>query len=130
LSNYLGSETLSSESTRPIVEDPDLARVYQLGLSDFDSLKADEKIRFLTLFGLQFRAYEQMFLQHQKGLIDSEVWEARRDAMLRWITVPGVQEMWKLRRHSFTKSFRELLEQARPSADEQIAQDEPGADRM
>jgi hypothetical protein len=115
---YQASAAFSAEVARMIAEDPDLARIYRVGRQQFESLTGDEKIRFITLFALQFRSYEQMFLEHRRGLIEPEIWECRRDSMLRFAVEPGFQEVWNDRKHSFTRSFREFLEQARPAADE------------
>ena len=42
--------------------------------------------------------------------LDPEIWEARQEAMFRFFKQPGVQTMWRLRRHAFSKSFRDLLD--------------------
>jgi hypothetical protein len=81
-----------------------------VGQQDLESLTEDEETRFVTFFVLQFRTYEQIFHQDRMGLLDPEIWEARREAMLRFLKQPGVQRMWRLRRHAFSKSFRDLLD--------------------
>ena len=101
-----------------LAEDPELAKIYRVGQRHFESLTGDERIRFMMLVALQLRAYEQMFLEHQRGLIETEVWECRCDSMLRFSLEPGFQEVWKERKHSFTRSFRAFLDQAVSSADE------------
>ncbi len=81
-----------------------------MGQRDFESLTEDEQTRFITFFLLQFRTYEQMFHQGRMRLLEPEVWEVRRESMLRFFERPGVQTMWRQRRHGFSKSFRDLLD--------------------
>ena len=107
---FLTSNVHSAEMATYIVQDSEMARIFRVGQPDLESLTEDEQIRFITYFQLQFRTYEQMFYQDRMGLLDPEVWEARREAMLRFYRQPGVQTMWRLRRHSFSKSFRDLLD--------------------
>jgi hypothetical protein len=118
LSNYLSSETMESNLFGRVVENANLARLYRIGRTDFDALNEDERLRFTALMSLHFRAYEQMFLQHRRGLIEPDVWAARREAMFRWTLEPGVHEMWKKRSHSFSEGFQELYEQMRARAGE------------
>jgi hypothetical protein len=75
------------------------------------------------LMALHFRAYEQMFLQHRRGLIETEVWKARREAMFRWTLEPGVHEMWRKRSHSYSEGFRDLYEQMRARAGESATEE-------
>ena len=123
LSNYLSSETIESNLFARVVEDADLARIYRIGRIDFESLNEDEKLRFTMLMALHFRAYEQMFLQHRRGLIEAEVWKARREAMFRWTLEPGVHEMWRKRSHSYSEGFRDLYEQMRARAGESATEE-------
>ena len=83
-----------------------------MGQQSLESLTEDEQTRFVSFFATLFRTYEQMFQQDRMGLLDPEVWEARREAMLRFFRQPGVQSMWRMRRHAFSKSFRDLLDAA------------------
>ena len=106
LLDVLASPDIASQ----LVQDPEMARIFRVGQLDIESLSEDEQIRFLAFFVLQFRTYEQMFQQDRMGLLDPEIWESRRQSMLRFFTQPGVQTMWRQRRHGFSKSFRDHLD--------------------
>ena len=108
-----------------LAQDPQLANVYRVGRRHFDTLTGDDKLRFNMLIALQLRAYEQMFLEHQRGLVETEMWECRCDSMLRFAVDPGFQEVWNDRKHSFTRSFREFLDKAGPATAEDTVSEEP-----
>jgi hypothetical protein len=126
---FLTSSANQSEMASHVVQDAELARIYRVGQRDFESLTEDEQIRFITYFATLFRTYEQMFQQDRMGLLDPEVWEGRREAMLRFLRRPGVQTMWRFRRHAFSKSFRDLVDAARreleSSSTPQVSASEP-----
>ena len=109
---FLASSTNQAEMTAHVFQDSEMARIYRVGQQGLESLTEDEQTRFVSFFATLFRTYEQMFQQDRMGLLDPEVWEARQEAMLRFYRQPGVQTMWRRRRHAFSKSFRDLLDNA------------------
>ena len=109
---FLTSSANQSEMTAHVYQDSEMARIFRVGQQGLESLTEDEQTRFVSFFATLFRTYEQMFQQDRMGLLDPEVWEARREAMLRFYRQPGVQTMWRHRRHAFSKSFRDLLDTA------------------
>ena len=126
---FLTSSANQSEMASHVVQDPEVARIFRVGQRDYESLTEDEQIRFTTYFATLFRTYEQMFQQDRMGLLDPEVWEGRREAMLRFLRQPGVQMMWRFRRHAFSKSFRDLVDAAqgelKSSSAPQVSASEP-----
>jgi hypothetical protein len=109
---FLTSSTNQSELTSYIFQDSEMARIFRVGQRDIGSLTEDEQTRFVSFFASLFRTYEQMFQQDRMGLLDPEIWEARREAMIRAFRQPGVQSMWRMRRHAFSRSFRDFLDAA------------------
>jgi len=107
---FLTSSANQSEMTAHVYQDSEMARIFRVGQQGLESLTEDEQTRFVSFFATLFRTYEQMFQQDRMGLLDPEVWEARREAMLRFFKQPGVQSMWRMRRHAFSKSFRDLVD--------------------
>lgn len=71
------------------------------------------------------RRYENVFFQHQSGLVDEDFWGGHRENLLWVFRRPGVQRVWNDRKHSFSISFREFLDR---SSD--IELDTPGSRRL
>jgi hypothetical protein len=109
---FVTSSTNQAEMASQVVQDPELARIYRVGQRDFESLTEDDQTRFVIFFATLFRTYEQMFQQDRMGLLDPEVWEGRREAMLRFLEQPGVRTVWRRRCHAFSRSFRDLVDAA------------------
>ena len=109
---FITSSSNQAEMASQVVRDPELARIYRVGQRDFESLTEDDQIRFIIFFATLFRTYEQVFQQDRMGLLDAEIWEGRRDAMIRFLREPGVQSVWQRRRHAFSKSFRDFVDAA------------------
>jgi len=101
--------------------DPQITRVYRIGLESPGELDENEKYQFALLAISQFRRYENLHYQYQKGLVDEEVWEAYRENLLWFFHRPGTQIWWPGKRMGFTKSFRDFLESS--NADDLVSPD-------
>jgi hypothetical protein len=95
--------------------DRDLFCIWREGRGDLQSLSPEERDRFLMMAQIQFRNYEDAFHQFQRSLLEAEVWESRRTAMLEYFFEPGIQDWWSRRKNTFSRSFREFLDQQRPT---------------
>jgi len=58
------------------------------------------------------RRYENVFFQYESGLVDEDFWGGHRENLLWVFRRPGMQRVWKDRKHSFSKSFQEFLERS------------------
>jgi hypothetical protein len=81
---------------------------------EFASFSDEEKTIFLATIYAIFKHYELMHMQHERGLIDNESWEAWSVQIRMEFHQPGVQMWWTMRRATFIKSFREYLESSTP----------------
>ena len=93
-----------------IIGDPEVAKLYDCGLTDYDSLERIDRVRFFLLMSAQFRNYENIYYQHRQATLDREVWPARRDAMVEFLVHPGVQRWWRRRGGFFGESFRAFVD--------------------
>lgn len=90
--------------------DPDLSAVIGRGIFDADSLTREERIRFTWLFYEMFGAFEFMFLQAQKGVLEDEVWRRWSATMSWWLSLPGVSSWWHSKPTPFSASFSSLVD--------------------
>ena len=106
---HLHTAKLQSIS-RSIFECPGLADVWSRGLNGMAGLNDEERARFVAFVFYSFRVWEETFLQHRSGATDDDLWTANVSIMRDVHAMPGVREVWAIRRHNFTPSFRTYYE--------------------
>jgi len=95
--------------------DRDLARIHRAGLADPAVLTEEELTRFSHLQISLFRRFENIFFQHESGMIDDDFWVGHRDNILWFFHRPGTQAWWPDRRFGFSARFREFLDNSTQS---------------
>ena len=95
--------------------DKELARIFSVGMTNPEKLDPYEFVQFGYLGISLFRRFENVFFQHQSGMIDDDFWNGHRDNILWFFHRPGMQAWWKDRKFAFSRSFREFLDQSSPS---------------
>jgi hypothetical protein len=99
-----------------------LAHIFIAGLRGYEQLDTEEKrTRWLSLASIQFRHYEDVFLQYQNGTVGVESWEAWGNSMRPFLASPGFSMFWNLRGDTFAASFRTVVESER--AQVQVSED-------
>jgi hypothetical protein len=94
--------------------DPLAARVFQVGLEDFGGLAENEQRQFLNLMRAALISYEHVYQNYDAGLIEREVWERYQREVTRLLQLPQIGAWWEARKHAYTQSFVEALEQSPP----------------
>jgi hypothetical protein len=107
--------------------DPAAARVFQVGLENFASLSENEQRQFLNLMRAAIISYEHVYQNYAAGLIDLEVWDRYQREAKRLLQIPHIDTWWNARKHAYTQSFVEAMEEtaavpARKLANEIIAE--------
>jgi len=91
-----------------------IAKAFQSSYEEFRNYSDAEKaIFFGSIYGF-FRHFEQIHAQYRLGLIGETEWEAWNEHIRMEFYQPGVQWWWKLRRTSFSKPFRDYLDNSQP----------------
>jgi hypothetical protein len=109
--------------SRMIAENPQLAELWARGSkASLGKLNDAERVQFVNFLTYVLRIWEELFLQHQHGLIDEDMWQANMLIVRDTKTMPGARDAWALRRHLFTVAFQQFFEsldnaQARPLYD-------------
>lgn len=101
--------------------DADLNRVWQRGLVSFHDLDDNDRGRFSSVSQNLAQTLEGMFLQRDKGRMDTESWAAIERRSRTLFSAPGLQQWWLIRRSWFTDSFQDYLNQLIADLDEQHA---------
>lgn len=73
---------------------------------------SEEQLGTLTahLVGM-FRFYENVFYQHQEGMIDPKLWPGWQHDMLIWFDLPGFRHIWQDIRQRYCTEFSRFLEE-------------------
>ncbi len=108
---YLATAALA-DMAAVIGSDGRVSRVVRLGFNTPDELNEDEFTQYSYLMTSFLRRYENVFFQHQSGLVDEDFWGGHRENLLWVFRRPGVQRVWSDRKHSFSISFREFLDRS------------------
>ena len=82
--------------TQPLASDPELYRIFDRGVEEFDSLEGDDRGRFFHL-AFQFgKVFESAHYHYTRGLLDDGSWE-------------GWQQYWAQRSDLYSPGFREFV---------------------
>lgn len=108
---YLATAALA-DMAAVIGSDERVSRVVRIGFNTPDELNEDEFTQYSYLMTSFLRRYENVFFQHQSGLVDEDFWGGHRENLLWVFRRPGVQRVWNDRKHSFSISFREFLDRS------------------
>jgi len=73
----------------------DLARVVRVGLATPDELDPDESQQLRYFLMSLLRVHEDMFVQHQAGVVDDETWAARSASLRTVFAMPGGRRVWQ-----------------------------------
>jgi hypothetical protein len=68
---------------------PDVARVFFTYISDPNSLDEDEFLQGRTLFTASIRNFENLYIQHEAGMLSDEAWTTREALIRNIILSPG-----------------------------------------
>jgi hypothetical protein len=90
-------------------QDRDLARVVRVGLTTPDELDEDEFQQLRYFLMSMLRVHEDMFVQHQAGVVDDETWLARSSSLKTIFSMPGGRRIWEAA-SAYRDDFKAWLE--------------------
>lgn len=93
-----------------IIEEPDVAREFLAGMSDYRSLPAEDRLRFRFLIGQWLLAFEAVYIQHNMGTVDKHVFDSRMRLLEEWLNNDGGLAAWKAARSGFSVEYVEYIE--------------------
>lgn len=108
---YLATAALA-DMAAIIGSDERISKIVRTGWNSPDDLTEDEFTQYSYLMTSFLRRYENVFFQHNAGLVDEDFWRGHRENLLWAYRRPGMQRVWKDRKHSFSISFQEFLDQS------------------
>ena len=87
----------------------DNAELMTKGGADFASLSDAERYQYERVSGSYLSLVYSAFIQHERNLIEDEVWEAYFNALKRHIQEYGLKDVWENIKVGYPKSFQEAI---------------------
>jgi hypothetical protein len=103
--------TALREVTRPFTDNAELARIWSIGLENFDALNPDEKGRFYHAAFQFLKAMETIHFHYVYGLMEEQVWRGWSNLYRHYLATPGLNHYWQLRRDLFSERFQVFISQ-------------------
>src|SRR5260370_11023681 len=100
--------TALRDVTRPFAENPEVGRMWRIGLENLDALSADEKARFFHVAFQFLKAMETIHFHYAYGLMEEPVWRGWRNLYEHYLASPGLEFTGKLATISFRSVSRNL----------------------
>ena len=97
---------LYTDLVRSIIDNPDFARAWSIGITDPKALKEEEWVQFVAYASALFRLYESSRVQWLNGRLDDEHWHTVERQAMDFGHLPGLHLAWRLRGHWFSPEFR------------------------
>jgi hypothetical protein len=117
-STYQAVLNSNIQAQNPILYNPHVDRVYQLGRRDPSQLTAEEWPLFTMIIAQLLINYEATYLQHEHGVVDSDYWRGRQSVLKRFVAQPGVRAVWEKRAgEAYVSGFRALVDSFLAEAD-------------
>ena len=112
----LENARLASDWLVTIAQNPQLGRVWSLGLSEPTNLTDDEAVQFAMLMGSAFYRLEAPIRQYKRGLLSQDSWEPFEEVISRYMRSPAVLAWWANRDVPLAKSFTEYVNSRIPAS--------------
>lgn len=97
---------LYTDLVRSIIDNPDFARSWSIGITDPKALKEEEWVQFVAYASALFRLYESSRVQWLNGRLDDEHWHTVERQAVDFGHLPGLRMAWQLRGHWFSPEFK------------------------
>lgn len=111
--NEITSNEFTGASYMIMLENPELLDIHVRG-DRGDPLEGSEKSRYNLLLRLAFEGHQTYFVQQQRGLVGSEIWEYWSGSMDTFCQNPGVANWWRKNQNRFVPSYQEYINQKIP----------------
>jgi hypothetical protein len=118
LSTQDAAATALRDVTKPFMENPELERIWRVGLEDLGALNIQERTRFFHATYQWLKAFETIHFHYVYGLMDEQLWEAWHGLLRHYVAAPGIAYYWKLRPEVFSERFRNFVNSLEPPADQ------------
>ena len=121
--------TALRDVTKPFMENPELERIWRIGLEDLSALSTEDRARFFHATYQFLKAFETIHFHYVYGLMDRQLWDGWRGLLQHYVAAPGIAHYWKLRPEVFSERFRKFVNALEPPAKQRTVGDLFGRER-
>ena len=93
-----------------VLSEPDLAWIFQRGMSEPHVLDEHQQARFVHLMYSFLKLFENIYLHFLDGSVGAEAWEHNKNILAAFAGLPGTQRYWSRRRPIFDPRFVNLFD--------------------
>jgi len=104
-----------------LIANEDVARIFDKGLTDRNSLSSVERIRFDSFLSRLVSDCDLLLREQSEGFAETEMVEPSFVATTRLLRSPGGREFWKQLRRSFTPAFQKRVDAALDEDETKVA---------
>ena len=101
--------TALRDVTKPLMENAELARIWQIGLENLSALSPEDQSRFFHACYQFLKAFETIHTHYAYRLLDLELWQGWLELLRHYVVAPGMAHYWELRRDLFSKRFQTFI---------------------
>jgi hypothetical protein len=106
--------TALRDVTKPFMENAELSRIWQVGLSDLSTLAPAEQARFFHAAYQFLKAFETIHFHYAYGLLDLQLWQGWSELLRHYMGADGIAHYWKLRHYLFSTRFQQFIQTLQP----------------
>ena len=93
-----------------MIQNPSLARAYDIAAKDWDALSEEDVRAFLWFVAKSFHILEGMYRQHERGLLADEVWTPYKSYIAGVLQIEAVSGWWRSDGALCSNEFRDYVE--------------------
>jgi hypothetical protein len=94
----------------PMIRDPEVSRIFRVGVEGWEQFGPDEKARFFHIAFVWLKTIEAAHYQLLRGRLDPKVWKGWEAVVTSYLLGPGIQAYWCRRREGFSPVFQDYVE--------------------
>jgi hypothetical protein len=102
-----------------IALDHEYSEIYQAGIYDYEGLADNDRMRVSYMLRSFLLICEQQYLHTKHGSIDTIFMDSSERVFREFLKAPGVQQFWRLSKHSFNDDFRTYIDTLKAEAESQ-----------
>jgi hypothetical protein len=105
-----GVADASGQLLSTVAADSVLSRIRQVGNRDLAQLNEAEAYRYGILLRQSLFTLQNVYFQHELGVLDRRVWEGYQRVVCELWSNPGVRATWELHRQALDPGFASMVE--------------------
>ncbi len=100
----------ANEYSALIANNAEAASLFRRGLGDIESLDADERIRFIFLFGMLVSQTQSAFEDAELGVLERDLFEITAASAFNLLRTRGGRQWWQEYSHNLYPAFQDRVE--------------------